>query len=182
LKGLTFDKNNQMQAFKDPPAFFPSKGGNQTYSHCDRRSRGNGCVVMRFKNLRRNTMFPKVYLVDENHVNAQGELDKSYYPYYFEIARIAYFYETFGIDCDQLMELGTLCDVLDENYIVNEPVHSGDMVVMNCELEKNSNPSAFNVFQQMIFEDRIAAEGVFVCSFMKNNEHFVPDDIQKALE
>jgi len=126
-------------------------------------------------------MFSKSYAVDPQHIDFQGVMDGLFYPFYFEWARHSYFSEEFGINLDQLFELGHMYVVLEYKMKFKKSVHRNETVVITCHVEKHEKPTRVNVVQKMFVDGVIAAEGNFVCTCMIKGRPSIPQVIKNLI-
>ncbi|NIF21559.1 acyl-CoA thioesterase [Candidatus Pantoea multigeneris] len=127
-------------------------------------------------------MFKKIYSVDEQHIDFQGVVDGLYYPFYMEWTRHAYMKEALGLDLEQEFAEGRMHMILEYNLRFRKSLVKGDEVTVTCALAANEKRNRVNFIQQILVNDTVYAEAVFVATCLANGRPVVPDAVRKALE
>lgn len=126
-------------------------------------------------------MFTKTYSVDEKHVDFQGVVDGLYYPFYMEWTRHAFMKESLGLDLEQEFAEGRLHMILEYTLRFKRSLQKGDEMQVTCELKANEKRSRVNFVQQILVNDTVYAEAVFVATCIANGRPTIPEAVKNAI-
>ncbi|MFI8417145.1 acyl-CoA thioesterase [Serratia sp. NPDC078593] len=122
-------------------------------------------------------MFSKQYDVDEKHVDFQGVVDGLYYPFYFEWARHAFMAEVLGLDIEEEFKQGRIHILLEYTLKFKRSLKAGDNVVVTCKPAKNEKRNRANFEQQILVNNVVYAEAVFVATCLVNGRPCMPESL-----
>ena len=127
-------------------------------------------------------MFVKHYAVDRKHLDFQNVVDGLYYPFYMEWTRHDFMKEALGIDIEEEFKRGYIYTVLEYSLRFRRSLQKGDVMTVNCVMERNMKRNRVNFVQQIKVNDSVYAEATFVCTRLKDGRPSVPEVILKELE
>ncbi len=126
-------------------------------------------------------MFTKTYSVDEQHIDFQGIVDGLYYPFYMEWTRHAFMKESLGLDLEQEFAEGRIHMILEYTLRFKKSLQKDDTMTVTCAIQANEKRNRVNFVQQILVNDTVYAEAVFVATCIANGRPMIPDAVKHAL-
>ncbi|EFE96308.1 acyl-CoA thioesterase [Serratia odorifera] len=127
-------------------------------------------------------MFSKNYDVDPRHVDFQGVVDGLYYPFYLEWARHAFMAEALGLDIEEEFKQGRVHMLLEYSLKFKKSLKAGDSMVVTCKPVKSEKRNRVNFEQQILVNNVVYAEAVFVATCLVNGRPSVPESLAQLFE
>jgi len=130
-------------------------------------------------------MYELTMQVKDEHIDFQGIVDGLYYPYYFEECRHRYVKEVCGVDIVEFAKKGLNLVLAEYTLKFKASLKKDDKIVVVCELVPiEGSRSRIGFFQQIICNDKIAAEANFIatCVPAAGGRPFIPDEFKNYLD
>lgn len=126
-------------------------------------------------------MFVKYYKVKQEHIDFQGVVDGLYYPFYMEWTRHDFMKEVLGLDLEHEFSQGRIHIILEYTLRFKKSLLTGDKMQVTCQLRPNEKRNRVNFVQQIIVNNVVYAEAVFVGTCLINGRPSLPESVINAL-